>query len=147
MPKNVPPGRAVAVNQAIVHLLEGGTIDAAAEAAVAGIPNDDVRTTVLEAAARERDAVGARGFVLDTIGASFWSLAHGTSARDAIELAVAFGDDADSTGAVTGALAGAAYGRSALPESWTNRVQFRERLASEAARLLTLADRDGEGKT
>lgn len=137
----------VAVNQAIVHLLEGGTIDAAAEAAVAGIPNDDVRTTVLEAAARERDAVGARGFVLDTIGASFWSLAHGTSARDAIELAVAFGDDADSTGAVTGALACATYGRAALPESWTNRVQFRDRLASEAARLLTLADRDEKGKT
>ncbi len=133
---------AVAVNQAIVHLLDGGAIDGAPQAAVAGVANDDVRGTILDAARRDRAYVRARGFVLETLGASFWSLAHGKDAREAIELAVAFGDDADSTGAVTGALAGAAYGVAALPDSWRNVVQFRERLETEAARLLILADRD-----
>lgn len=80
--------------------------------------------------------------MLETLGASFWSLLQGKSAREVIELAVAFGEDADSTGAVTGALAGAAYGASALPDSWRDRVQFRDRLEAEATRLLSHAERD-----
>ncbi len=134
----------VAVNQAIVHLLDGGTIDGAPHAAVAGIPNDEVRDAILAAADRQRDEVRAGGFVLETIGASFWSLAHGRDAREAIELAVAFGEDADSTGAVTGAMAGAAYGAMALPGSLKDNVQFRDRLQAEAARLLELSEGDTE---
>ena len=130
----------VAVNQAIVHLLRGGAIEDAPGAAVAGIASDEVRSAVLEAADQERDAVRSGGFVLETIGAAFWSLAHGRDARHVIELAVAFGDDADSTGAVAGAMAGAVYGARALPASWTEHVQFRERLLGEAARLLGLSE-------
>lgn len=128
----------VAVNQAIVHLLNGGSVDNAARAAVAGIENNDVRAAVLDAASRERDAVAAGGYVLETIGAAFWALVRGASAREVIELGVALGDDADSTGAVAGAMAGAAYGASALPESWTANVQYRTELTHEADRLLDL---------
>ena len=56
------------------------------------------------------------------------------------------GTSADSTGAVTGALGGAAYGVSALPTTWTESVQFRERLESEAARLLALSEREPAGE-
>jgi ADP-ribosyl-[dinitrogen reductase] hydrolase len=132
----------VAVNQAIVHLLDGGAIADAPAAAVVGIPNDEVRAAALGAAGRQRREVCAGGFVLETIGASFWSLLNASSPREAIEMAVALGDDADSTGAVTGALAGAAYGGSALPATWVETVQFRERLESEAMRLLYLSERD-----
>lgn len=132
----------VALNQALVHLLRGGSVTDAAGAAVEGIHNLELRDAVLSAADRQRDDVRARGFVLETIGAAFWSLLHGADAREAIELAVAFGDDADSTGAVTGALAGAHYGVSQLPDSWLEGVQFRQQLAAEATRLLALAEAD-----
>lgn len=132
----------VAVNHAIVHLLDGGAIADAPAAAVVGITNNEVREAVLEAAGRRRDDVRSGGFVLETIGASFWSLLNAGSAREAIEMAVALGDDADSTGAVTGALAGAAYGASALPQQWVGTVQFRDRLEAEAVRLLDLSERD-----
>jgi ADP-ribosyl-[dinitrogen reductase] hydrolase len=132
----------VAVNQAIVHLLNGGAIADAPAAAVVRIPNEEVCEAVLDAAGRRRNEVRAGGFVLETIGASFWSLLNASSAREAVEMAVALGDDADSTGAVTGALAGAAYGASALPETWVQTVQFRDRLESEAVRLLDLSDTD-----
>lgn len=132
----------VAVNQAIAHLLNGGSLADAPAAAVEGIQNSEVREAVLDAAARQRDEVRAGGFVLETIGASFWSLLNAGSAREAIEMAVALGDDADSTGAVTGALAGAAYGVSALPTRWVETVQFRARLVSEAVRLLALCERE-----
>jgi ADP-ribosyl-[dinitrogen reductase] hydrolase len=84
--------------------------------------------------------------VLETIGAAFWSLLHSGNAREAIELAVSFGDDADSTGAVTGALAGAHYGASQLPVSWLEGVQFRHQLEAEATRLLALAEADLGGE-
>jgi ADP-ribosyl-[dinitrogen reductase] hydrolase len=136
----------VAVNQAIVHLLDGGAVADAPAAAVVGVPNSDVREAVLDAAGRQRDEVRSGGFVLETIGASFWSLLNAVSAREAIETAVALGGDADSTGAVTGALAGAAYGVSALPTTWVESVQFRERLESEALRLLTLCERESQAE-
>jgi ADP-ribosyl-[dinitrogen reductase] hydrolase len=131
----------VAVNQAIAHLLQGGAVADAPCAAVAGVQNESIRAAVLAAPTRERDAVRAGGFVLHTIGAAFWALTKAATAREGIELAVALGDDADSTGAVTGALAGAAYGASALPDSWLRLVQFRQELTSEAVRLLALAER------
>ena len=134
----------VAVNQAIVHLLDGGAIVDAPAAAVVGIPNSEVREAVRDAAGRQRDEVRSGGFVLETIGASFWSLLNARSSREAIETAVALGDDADSTGAVTGALAGAAYGVSALPTTWVESVQFGERLESEAMRLLALCERESQ---
>jgi ADP-ribosyl-[dinitrogen reductase] hydrolase len=130
----------VAVNQAIAHLLNGGAIADAPAAAAQGISNSEVREAVLVAAARQRDEVRAGGFALETIGASFWSLLNAGSAREAIEMAVALGDDADSTGAVTGALAGAAYGIWALPTTWVEIVQFRERLETEAVRLQALCE-------
>jgi ADP-ribosyl-[dinitrogen reductase] hydrolase len=136
----------VAVNQAIAHLLNGGAIADAPAAAVVEIPNSEVRDAVRDAAGRQRDEVRSGGFVLETIGASFWSLLNTGGAREAIEAAVAFGDDADSTGAVTGALAGAAYGVSALPSTWVESVQFRERLESEAVRLLALSEREPEAE-
>jgi ADP-ribosyl-[dinitrogen reductase] hydrolase len=131
----------VAVNQAIVHLVNGGSIARVAEAAVTGVANGDVREAVLVAAGLHASEVRAGGFVLETISASFWALQNAKTARAAIEAAVALGEDADSTGAVIGALAGAAFGASALPVTWRDGVQFRERLLSEADRLLQLSDR------
>jgi ADP-ribosyl-[dinitrogen reductase] hydrolase len=131
----------VAVNQGIAYLLNGGPIAHVAEAAAEAVENDEVCEALLGAAARDVSQVRAGGFVLETIGASFWALQHARDARAAIEAAVAFGEDADSTGAVTGALAGAAYCALALPESWREGVQFRDRLETEAARLHMLSER------
>ena len=132
----------VAVNQAIVHLLNGGAIADAPAAAVVGIPNSEVREAVLDAAGRQRDEVRAGGFVLETIGASFWSLLNAGSAREAIEMAVALGDDADSTGRSPGHWPGQPMASPPCPTTWVETVQFRERLESEAVRLLALCERE-----
>ena len=51
-------------------------------------------------------------------------------------MAVNLGGDTDTTGAVTGALAGAAYGESAIPGRWLDRLQHRAQLTDLADRLL-----------
>ena len=127
------------------ELLNGGDIMGVAAAATAGIPRGELTQIIAGAAEQPSESIRAGGFVLDTVGAAFWALANTRSARDAIELAVSLGEDADSTGAVTGAMAGAAYGATALPASWREGVQFGDRLQAEAARLLGLsaaAERD-----
>ncbi len=65
----------------------------------------------------EKD-IRSSGFVIHTLEASFWSFLTTDSYRDAVLRAVNLGDDTDTTGTVTGAMAGLAYGLDAIPREW-----------------------------
>ncbi len=58
-------------------------------------------------------------------------------------LAVNLGDDADTTGAVYGQLAGAYYGESAIPPEWRSRLAMREQIETYAERLCQMAGQLG----
>ena len=58
-----------------------------------------------------------------------------TSVRDAILKAVNLGDDTDTTGAVTGALAGLYYGYDAIPQEWRKLLVAREMIGSIANKM------------
>lgn len=129
----------VAVNQAMVALLNGAGIDAAIEFSRQGIPEADVIGAIEHATSASRNEIRSGGFVLDTLAAAFWSLRITDSLEEAIVTAVALGEDTDTTGAVAGALAGAHYGLDAIPARWQNRLQHRDRLSELALRLLHLS--------
>jgi ADP-ribosyl-[dinitrogen reductase] hydrolase len=57
-----------------------------------------------------------------------WAFARSTTFEDGALLAVNLGDDADTTGAVYGQLAGAFYGVEAIPTRWRSALALRERL-------------------
>lgn len=62
---------------------------------------------------------GVSGFVNHTVPAAiFCWLRYSADLRSAVEAAVLLGGDADTVGAITGALAGATLGPAAIPESW-----------------------------
>ncbi len=109
---------AVALNQGIVHLLDGGDRSGLVDAAVNGITDERVTDAIVRAPGMMRNDVVSGGYVLDTLNAAFWSLLTTESAEEAIVRAVALGSDADTTGAVTGALAETLYGASTLPARW-----------------------------
>jgi ADP-ribosyl-[dinitrogen reductase] hydrolase len=132
----------VALNQAIAHLLDGGSLADVGDAAVVDVEDAGVVAAIRDAAGREYDAVRSGGFVLDTLGASFWAIANRDSAEEAIVAAVSMGDDTDTTGAVTGALAGAHYGLEAIPERWLAVLEPREELTELADSLLTWSEAD-----
>lgn len=67
-----------------------------------------------------RAAVKSSGFVLDTLEAAAWSFMTTDSFEDAVLTAANLGGDADTVAAVTGQLAGAYYGFSAIPQKWKN---------------------------
>ena len=131
----------VTVDQAIAALLNGETMFAAIELAAAGIENDDVRATISFATTATRDEIGSGGYVLDTLAAAFWSLLRTDSFEEAIVTAVGLGDDTDTTGAVTGALAGAYYGFETIPHRWREHVEHRDELSGLARSLLDLSGR------
>ncbi|MBQ6401794.1 MAG: ADP-ribosylglycohydrolase family protein [Firmicutes bacterium] len=56
------------------------------------------------------DEIRSGGYVVDTLEASLWVLAHSHDFREAVLAAVNLGGDTDTTGAVCGGLAGIAFG-------------------------------------
>jgi ADP-ribosyl-[dinitrogen reductase] hydrolase len=128
----------VALNQGIGHFLNGGDLTGLVEAAVHGIPVASVVDTVAGAGAADPASLSGTGFVLNGLQIAFWAVQNTTSLEDAIVAAVMIGDDTDTNAAITGALAGAMYGVSALPERWLSLLHHRERLTDLADRLISL---------
>jgi ADP-ribosyl-[dinitrogen reductase] hydrolase len=84
---------------------------------------------------KARSAIRSSGYVIHTLEAALWCVSETTTFRDAVLLAVNLGDDADTVGAVTGQIAGAAYGVSAVPEEWFNRLAWNDRIVETAQQL------------
>jgi ADP-ribosylglycohydrolase len=79
------------------------------------------------------------GYVVRSLEAALWAFFHSDSFREGCLLAVNLGDDADTTGAVYGQLAGAFYGDKAIPESWRSKLALRNLVELFADRLFDLA--------
>jgi ADP-ribosylglycohydrolase len=79
------------------------------------------------------------GYVVRSLEAALWAFYHSGSFKEGCLLAVNLGDDADTTGAVYGQLAGAFYGEKAMPESWRSKLALRNLVESFADRLFDLA--------
>ena len=58
------------------------------------------------------------GYVVHSLEAALYCFAHTDTYRDAILMAANLGDDADTTAAICGQLAGAFYGKSGIPIQW-----------------------------
>ena len=84
---------------------------------------------------REPPAIRGSGYVVDSLEAALWAFAKSTSFRDGALLAVNLGDDADTTGAVYGQIAGAYYGAEAIPEGWRTKLALLDQLEDFAERL------------
>lgn len=77
----------------------------------AGIPREDIRSG---------------GYVVDTYKAALWCVATTDNYRDCVLEAVNLGRDTDTTACVAGALAGALYGRAAIPKEWLDTMRGRD---------------------
>ena len=81
------------------------------------------------------DEIRASGYVAHSLEASLWCVGRTGSFEDAVILAANLGEDADTTAAITGQLAGALYGMSGIPESWLAKLAWRERIEGMASTL------------
>ncbi len=68
---------------------------------------------------RPEDATEFNGAVWPCLGSALWALRTTSTFEQALAAAVDLGGDTDTVAAVTGMLAGAVYGTSAIPTRWT----------------------------
>jgi ADP-ribosyl-[dinitrogen reductase] hydrolase len=62
------------------------------------------------------------GYVVNSLEAALWCFTRPNSFEEAILMAANLGDDADTTAAVCGQIAGAFYGASGIPPGWLRRL-------------------------
>ncbi len=85
------------------------------------------------------------GYVVRSLEAALWAFHRSDSFEEGCLLAVNLGDDADTTAAVYGQLAGAFYGEGAIPEPWLAKLVHRRLIGSFAERLLEVSGHPGSG--
>jgi len=78
------------------------------------------------------------GYVIDSLEAALWAFATTSSFEAGALAAVNLGDDADTTGAVYGQIAGAYYGADSIPRGWLGKLAMREEIEELAAGLMAM---------
>lgn len=76
------------------------------------------------------------GYVVSSLEAALWAFHEATDFREAVLRAVNLGDDADTTGAVCGQLAGAYWGESGIPAEWLEGLARRDMIEGALDSLL-----------
>ncbi|WP_462410650.1 ADP-ribosylglycohydrolase family protein [Neobacillus sp. Marseille-QA0830] len=80
------------------------------------------------------------GYVVKSLEAALWAFYLSGNFREGLLLAVNLGNDSDTTGAVYGQLAGAFYGRDAIPQRWVKplaQLEIIEDMADNLHKLQT----------
>ena len=62
------------------------------------------------------------GYVIESLESALWCFYHSTSFKDAVLLATNIGNDADTTAAICGQIAGAYYGFTNIPPEWSGAI-------------------------
>jgi ADP-ribosyl-[dinitrogen reductase] hydrolase len=86
---------------------------------------------------RQPPEIQGTGYVVKSLEAALWAFHHSHSFRAGCLLAANLGNDADTTSAVYGQLAGAFYGEQGIPESWRSKLTHRDLIETLAERLFT----------
>ncbi len=90
---------------------------------------------------RQPPEIKGSGYVVKSLEAALWAFYHSGDFRSGCLLAANLGDDADTTAAIYGQLAGAYYGREGIPQEWLAKVAFRDKIDTFATKLYELSRR------
>jgi len=78
------------------------------------------------------------GYVIESLESALWCFYHGSSFQDSILKAVNIGNDADTTAAICGQIAGAFYGLTSIPKAWKDSLSWSMEIMEMATSLLNL---------
>ena len=77
---------------------------------------------------KQESSIRGTGYVVESLEAALWCFWTTTSFEEAILKAANLGNDADTTAAVCGQVAGAFYGESGIPSHWLERLVMRQEI-------------------
>ncbi len=84
---------------------------------------------------RQPPEIRGTGYVVESLEASLWAFHRSTNFRDGALLAANLGDDADTTAAIYGQLAGAFYGLTGIPTDWRAKITMANEITQLADQL------------
>jgi ADP-ribosyl-[dinitrogen reductase] hydrolase len=114
------------------NLLFADRLSFSGAAKIAGIANGNFRF-------KSEHEIRGTGYVVDCLEAALWCFWTTETFSDAILKAANLGDDADTTAAVCGQIAGAYYGCTGIPIAWKEQLAMREMIQELADRLYQLS--------
>lgn len=120
-------------------LINGGDKDLASAAKLArGYRFSEKMREVIGGSYKRKGTPEIRGsgHAIGCLEAALWAFYHANNFREAVEGAVNLGEDADTTGAVCGQIAGAYWGESGIPPSWRNGLACRWMIEDAFASLM-----------
>jgi len=99
---------------------------------------------IMEGSFKEKSPPEIRGgfYVVESLEAALWAFWHGKNFHDGALMAVNLGEDADTTGAVYGQLAGAFYGEKGIPGDWKSKTVQHEMILGLADQLFSKSQCD-----
>jgi ADP-ribosyl-[dinitrogen reductase] hydrolase len=90
---------------------------------------------------RDPPEIKGSGYVVRSLEAALWALHRSGSFRHGALLAVNLGEDADTTGAVYGQIAGTIYGERNIPQEWREKLALHDLIRGMADGLWERASR------
>jgi ADP-ribosyl-[dinitrogen reductase] hydrolase len=90
---------------------------------------------------RQPPEIKGSGYVVKSLEAALWAFYRSESYREGCLKAANLGDDADTTAAIYGQLAGAYYGLGDIPLAWRKKLAFYELIVGFADRLMPASRR------
>lgn len=91
---------------------------------------------------KEPPSIRGTGYFVHAIEAAIWAVAGADDFRSGALRAANLGDDADTTAAIAGQLAGARWGTAAIPLEWRQKLARGDRIASLARSLFAAGRRE-----
>lgn len=89
--------------------------------------------------AKGKEEIRGSGYVVESLEAALWCFHNNDSFASTVLAAANLGDDADTTAAIAGQIAGAYYGCSSIPHGWLKKLYMREKIQDYAERLYEAA--------
>jgi ADP-ribosyl-[dinitrogen reductase] hydrolase len=86
---------------------------------------------------KTENGIRGSGYCVASLEAALWCFHHSDSFEAAVLKAANLGDDADTTAAIVGQLAGAHYGVQAIPPSWLAKLHMRKEIEAYADQMLS----------
>lgn len=125
--------------------------------ALSGKPKEDLLWTSLDSSSHKLrsiikgdyktktvEEIRGTGYVVECLEAALWCFWQTSTFRDAILQAANLGDDADTTAAICGQIAGAYYGECQIPSDWLQKLKLRDDIARLADVLKDTEPEDAE---
>ncbi|MES2025057.1 MAG: ADP-ribosylglycohydrolase family protein [Pseudomonadota bacterium] len=109
-------------------ILAGHRLSGIVSKSVQAIANGNYRT-------RAEGDIRGTGYVIDSLEAALWCFDQTSSFAEAILKAANLGDDADTTAAICGQIAGAHYGLLGIPKDWLKSLVLKDKILALAHAL------------